>query len=188
MARRYFLFDTETGGLEASKHSLLSFYGLALNQNLDVTGTIDLLIKPDDGVYHVDIEALKVNKINLLEHDKVAMRESEAGNKLWAFLWEQFSYNNEQKLIPAGHNIGRLDIPMGEKLIGFDKWNKFFVQRTLDTGTIGQLLLCQGKIPETNKGSLVELCDHYGIPSVGAHNAKNDVEMCRKLLVAMRTA
>lgn len=184
--RRYFLFDTETGGLDATKHSLLSFYGLILNQHLEKTGVIDLLVKPDDGVYHVDIEALKVNKIDLIEHDKVAIPESVAGEQLKAFLWQHFSFNNEQKLIPAGHNIGRLDIPMGERLIGFGTWNQFFVQRTLDTGTLGQMLIAQGKIPETNKGSLVELCDQYSVNFEGAHNAKNDVEMCRKLLVAMK--
>lgn len=184
--RRYFLFDTETGGLEATKHSLLSFYGLILNDNFDLLDSIDLMIKPDDGVYHVDIEAMKVNKINLLEHDKIAIPESQAGMKLGMFLGGHFAENQASKLIPAGHNIGRLDIPMGERLIGFNRWNSLFVQRTMDTGTLGQMLIAQGKIPETNKGSLVELCNHYGIKSEGAHNAKNDVEMCRWLLLEMK--
>ena len=184
--RRYFLFDTETGGLEAAKHSLLSFYGLILNENFDLLDSIDLMIKPDDGVYHVDIEALKVNKIDLIEHDKIAIPESRASEKLLDFLVKHFVENGSSKLIPAGHNIGRLDIPMGERLIGFQKWNTLFVQRTMDTGTLGQILIAQGKIPETNKGSLVELCNHYGIKSEGAHNAKNDVEMCRWLLLEMK--
>jgi DNA polymerase III alpha subunit (gram-positive type) len=184
--RQYFLFDTETGGLDATKHSLLSFYGMILNHNFETTGEIDLMVKPDDGVYHVDIEALKVNKIDLIQHDKIAIPESKAGDKLLDFLATHYVKSGVSKLIPAGHNIGRLDIPMAERLIGFKNWDTLIVRRTLDTGTLGQMLIAQGKIPESNKGSLVELCDQYGINFDGAHNAKRDVEMCRQLLVAMK--
>lgn len=180
--RRYFLFDTETGGLDPSSVSLLSLYGMILDHNLETIDRIDLKIRPDNGRYHVDVAALKVNKIDLLQHHETAISEREAGVKLKEFL---FRNSGTSKLIPCGHNIGRLDIPMGERLIGADEWNRLLVYRTLDTGVLGQFFMLSGTLPETNNGSLVSLCTHYGIDTTGAHNAQVDVEMTRKLLKAM---
>jgi DNA polymerase III epsilon subunit-like protein len=185
--RRYFLFDTETGGLDARSISLLSFFGLVLDQNLNIVDNINLDIRPNDGRYHVDIEALKVNQINLVEHHEKAIPESEASKKLAEFLFRNSSFLSDpsNKLIPAGHNIGRLDIPMGERLIGFDEWDRLFCKRTIDTGTIAQFMILKGTLPETNNCSLKQLCEHFKIDYVNAHNAKQDVFMALEVLKAM---
>ena len=182
--KRYFLFDTETGGLHAKEVSLLSFFGLILDKNFKVLDDINLLIRPDDGRYRLDIDAMKVNKIDILKHHELAIPQTEAAKKLKEFLWRNVGYSNE-KLIPTGHNIGRLDIPMGERLLGFDEWNRRFAHRTVDTGTIAQFLVLRGTLPETNNCSLGQLCEHYKIDYTGAHDAKRDVFMTLEVLKAM---
>ena len=73
---KYFLFDTETGGVR-KEMSLLTLYGHILDENLRILDTIDLKIKPDDGIYHLSAQGLGVNNINILEHDRVAKPVSE---------------------------------------------------------------------------------------------------------------
>lgn len=185
--RKYFLFDTETGGLDAKTISLLSFFGLVLDQDLTPIDTIDLVIRPDDGIYHLDIEAMKVNRINILDHHEKTITECEAGKALQNFLFKHTAAISPRPftLIPTGHNIGRLDIPMGERLVGFDNWDRSMSRRTLDTGTIAQFLMLQGILPETNNCSLRQLCEHYKIDYSGAHNAKSDVYITLEVLKAM---
>lgn len=182
--KRYFLFDTETGGLDANSVSLFSFYGVIVDDKLNVIDSIDLKIKPEDGHYHLDVEAMAVNKINIVEHHKIAISEKVAGTKLREFLFRNSGFSSE-KFVPAGHNIGRLDIPMGERLIGFDEWNRLFSRRTLDTGTIAQFLVLKGVLPETNNCSLKQLCEHYKFDYSGAHEAKTDVLLTLEVLRAM---
>lgn len=182
--KRYFLFDTETGGLHAREVSLLSFFGLILDKNFKILDSIHLQIRPDNGRYHLDIDAMKINQIDILKHHDSAIPESEAARKFREFLWRNAGFVNN-KLIPAGHNIGRLDIPMGERLLGFDQWSRVFTRRTLDTGTIGQFLVMRGTLPETNDCSLKQLCEHYKVDYVGAHDAKQDVFLTLEVLKAM---
>jgi len=183
---RYFLFDTETGGLDASSVTLFSFFGLILNDQLQIEADINLNIKPNDGIYHVDAEALKVNGINIVTHHASAISEKEASKKFLDFVSNKHSIHNENKLIPAGHCIGRLDIPMGERLIGFQNWNRLFNKRTIDTATIAQYLVMAGKLPTGIDCSLPSLCNHFGIQYAGAHNAKNDVFMTLEVLRKMK--
>jgi DNA polymerase III alpha subunit (gram-positive type) len=185
--RKYFLFDTETGGLEAEKVSILSLFGMVLDNKLNIVDSIDLVIKPNDGRYVLDIQAMNVNKINILEHDKIAISEYEAGRRLNNFLFKHVGIWSEKpnRLIPAGHNIGGLDIPMGMRLVGTDNWRRLVSYRLLDTGNIGQFLVLQGILPENNSCSLRDLCEHYKIDYTGAHDAKQDALMTLEVLKAM---
>lgn len=177
--KRYFLFDVETGGLDEKAHTLLSLYGLVLDHKLNILDSIDLKIKPDDGVYHLDIEALKVNKIDISEHDKVALKETEASKKLRDFLF--LKCPTTEKLTPAGHGIS-LDVRFAIEFC--PDFRTLCERRWLDTAAIGQFLQVLGKIP-TTLNSLGELCSHYGIDTSKSHDAKGDVEMEHLLLKAM---
>lgn len=179
---RYFLFDCETGGLDETTDSLLTLYGVVLNKDLTVLDEIDLMIKPDDGRYSVNIEALKINKINLLSHDETAIRYSDARTKLQNFLFKA-TLGDNKALVPAGHNVN-LDINFLKIML--PDYKQFLSHRVLDTGTLGQFLRLCDIIPESNRGSLSELCTHFGIDPSGAHNAKNDVLMTHKLLLKLR--
>ena len=63
---QYFIVDAETGGKYAKEHSLLTLYGQILNKNLNVVDEIDLVVKPDDGIYRISADALETNKIDLI--------------------------------------------------------------------------------------------------------------------------
>ena len=81
MAKKYFLFDCETGGLDPS-FSLLTLSGVVLNQQYEVLDSIDLAIKPSSGRYVLSSKAMEINKINIATHDAVAITESEAAVEL----------------------------------------------------------------------------------------------------------
>jgi DNA polymerase III alpha subunit (gram-positive type) len=178
--KRFFLFDVETGGFEEKEVSFLTLHGMVLDEKLEKLNAIDLKIRPPNGRYVVDIEALKVNKIDLLKHDAEAIPELEAGQKLRDFLFRNCPTNG--KLIPSGHNIN-LDVRFAQKLV--PDWETFCAHRWLDTSSLGQALQLLGKIPKDNNGSLAKLCIHYGIDPLGNHNAKADAEMTHALLRAM---
>lgn len=175
------MFDCETGGLDETSTSLLTMYGKILDSKLDELGTLDLKIKPNNGRYHLDIAAMNINKINILEHDKVAVPEEVASKQLRDFLFRHCP-STDDKLIPTGHNVN-LDIRFASRLL--PDWRIFCSHRWLDTSSIGQFYQLIGRIPETNSGSLAKLCLHFGIDSSKNHDAKADVEMTHLLLRAM---
>ena len=100
----YVAFDNETGGL-TKDCSLLTSHFIIADEQLNVIEELGLVIKPNDHQpYRVQATALAVNKINLIEHDKVAITQSEAAQKLFLFL-KKHSNNGQIKLIPIGHNV-----------------------------------------------------------------------------------
>lgn len=179
--KRYFLVDCETGGLDENETSLLTLFAKVLDSNLETIGEIDLKIKPDDGRYHIDIAAMNVNKIDLIEHSKVAIPYSLAAKQLREFLTKHSSMG-ANKLIPAGHNIN-LDVRFICKLIS--DWKQYTMHRWLDTSSIGHFLQQVGILPETLDGGLVSLATHYGVDCTGLHDAKIDVNITHKLIKAM---
>ena len=190
--RKYLLFDTEAGGLDAKVHSPLSYFGIMLDPKLNVLDTIDLKIKPNPGdLYKLDAAAMKVNKINIVEHDAVAISENQAGIKLSNFILKHVDPTAlgdivpaSHNIVPVGHNIGRLDIPIAERLVGFEFWNKYISRRTIDTGTIAQYLMLRGVLPFLD-GSLGSLCKHYEISYANAHNAETDAHLTLNVLKRM---
>lgn len=179
-SKKYFLFDVETGGLDEAKCSLLTLFGHVLDCDLNVLGSIDLKIKPSNGIYQVVAEGLKMNKIDIVKHDALAITEEAAAFQLENFLREQDV--PQTSMIPTGHNVS-LDIRFVSKMAsGF---RKLCSHRTMDTAVIGQYLQLIGKIPEDNNGSLAKLCLHYGIDPSKNHDAQGDVEMTLLLLRAM---
>jgi hypothetical protein len=182
MAKRYIAADIEAGGTEL-KHSLLSAYFVVLDEDLKtIYEELDLKIKPNDGNYIVRGDALEVNGIDLVQHDKEAVTEGRASTLLYEFL-ERHSPSGTVKLTPLGHGI--------EKDIEFIKehltknFNKFVSYRYLDTGVIVQFLKLRGDVPRDLGGSLEELAHYFGINIKKLHTAKDDtwltIEILRKL-------
>jgi DNA polymerase III alpha subunit (gram-positive type) len=182
--RKYFIFDCEMGGLHP-KMSLLTLHGILLNSELQEIDRIDLTIKPNNGQYLTTAQAMSVNKIDLVKHDKVAIPEREAAKQFYNFA---FRHGGQEKMIPAGHNLS-LDIRFAKKHLlkdpdnaEGDAWGKFFSHRRLDTATIAHYLILAGKLPENLDGSLWSLAQYFGISYDGAHNAKFDAELSLKIL------
>jgi DNA polymerase III alpha subunit (gram-positive type) len=177
MAKKYFLFDCETGGLDPS-FSLLTLSGVVLNQQYEVLDSIDLAIKPSSGRYVLSSKAMEINKINIATHDAVAITESEAAVELGIFL-AKHSDSGRSRLVPAGHNV-RLDLNFVEKLL--PDFGRYVVHRSHDTAAIASFCQDFGLIPESCNLSLPALCSHLNIDFTGIHNAKVDIELTRQVM------
>lgn len=165
--------DNETGGLSEGV-SLLSTYLEVVDINLNVLDSISLFVKPNDGIYKVEAGGLEVNKINLVEHDKVAITYSEAGQKLFKFL-KKNSNDGVIKLIPLGKNVYKDVEWLQEHLLGKKTMDKFVSYRTLDITGLALTLQVKGKLPPDLGLSLGSLVEYFKISIPGnQHEAKYD--------------
>lgn len=180
MSPKYLIIDTETGGLVENEPSLLSLYAYLTDSKLNYLDDIELKIKPDDEVYRINPYALAVNKINLVEHNKIAITESEAKNKFLNFVKKNNTHG--EKIIPVGHNLN-FDLYFTKKLC--HDWEKYFSYRVLDTASVAKFLFLAGKItlPENNRGgSLEDLANYFKLDYTQAHDAKFDVQLTLNVL------
>ena len=178
----YIPFDTETGGLTEGS-SLLTAHFAVCDKDFNIIDELELLTKPNDGQYNVSAQALDVNKINLIEHDKVALSYSEAGQVLRNFLWK-YSQNGKIKLIPVGKNVGFDVIKVTDNLLGMKTWNQFVSYRLYDITGIVIFLKRQGKLPQDAPDSLSGMAQFLGIQAEW-HTAKGDnyagIEVVKRL-------
>ncbi len=180
----YIVLDTETGGIGLDK-SLLTAYFMVCDDQFQKVDDLYLVVKPDDGIYRVNGEAMGINKINLVEHDKVAITYKKAGTALYQFLVKSFARKMD-RMIPVGHGMsGDLD-HIFDKLMARATWETFVSYRRLDTSIALQFLKSCGVFPETVSGSLESLVEHFGIKRDGElHDAKVDAELTRDVLVKL---
>lgn len=176
--------DCETGGIGDDKSLLTAYFGFyeLVNGKFNRIDELDLKIKPDDNVYRITAESLGINKIDLIEHDKVAITEKIAGQQLYKKLQEWFNIN-KGKLIPVGHNI-QFDIrKITSTLVSVGSWENFVSYRVMDTCTIAQFYRICGKLPDNLSCSLGHLAGYYKVSVTGKHHeAKCDVEMTMGVL------
>lgn len=180
---KYLAFDCESGGVEV-EHSLLSAYFVVIDEDLrTVYGELDLLVKPDDGNYVTTAQALDVNKIDLIAHDKVAITESKAGQLLYNFLKEH-APDGSVKLTPLGHGIF-FDVQFVKRHLLNKAFNQFVSYRVLDISSVIQFFKLTGLVPRDLAGSLSEIAAYFGISTIAKHTSKGDtwmvIETLRKL-------
>lgn len=180
----YLAFDCETGGVNGE--SLLTVFFLLLDRNLNEIDVLSLFTKPNNGVYQVTAGALKVNKINLIEHDKTAITYSKAGELLYKFL-DKHSESGKTKLIPLGHNVFFDEMCVWGHLLSKPNYEKFVSYRRQDTGCIAQYLKDKGVIPESVTGSLASLVAHFNITTTDSefHTAEGDTRLTVEVFKAM---
>ena len=172
----------QTGGFEGT--SLLTTYLAVLDSDLTCLATCSLSVCPDNRVYQVEAGGLEVNKIDLIEHDKIAKTYSEAGGILRHFL-KKMSEDGKTKLVPVGHGVTH-DMIALRVLLSRANLEMYTSYRKLDTAVIAQFLKFQGKLPEELSGSLESLCEHFKIEVLGdAHTAIGDVARTIAVLKAM---
>lgn len=181
----YFLgIDIETGGLTTDVSLLTAYFGFyeLVNGKFNRLDELDLKIKPNDGLYHITAESLDINKINLIEHNKVAISEKIAGQQLYKKLQEWFAISKD-KLIPVGHNVNFDIRKITTTLISIGSWETFVSYRLIDTCTIAQFYRICGKLPDNLSCSLGHLSGYYKVQVTGQHHeAKCDVEMTMGVL------
>jgi len=183
----YLSLDAEFGGI-GNQYSLLSAYFLLTDDKFVKVDDLYLLLKPNDGIYHVCGEAMSINQINLIEHDKVAITYKEGGTALYKFLKSHYDYHKNH-FISVGHGMSGDLTQIFDKLVARNTWETFVSYRRLDTSVALQFLKSCGLFPEEVSGSLESLIQYFGIKMEGnLHDAKNDtlatVE-CLKRLIEM---
>ena len=181
---KYIAIDTETGGI-GSDVSLLELYCGFYDKNFSKLGEFEVKTKPDNKIYSVTSQALAINKIDLIKHEKEAFTYAAAGTQLYHQL-QEWSQGGKIKLIPIGHNVKFDVIKITDNLMKEGTWLKFVSYRTMDTGPIGQFLTTVGVISPDVSGSLNSLREFFNIKLNGQlHTARTDAELTVEILKKM---
>ena len=179
----YLAFDCETTGL-LPKCNVLTCYFAILDEHLNIIDELDIKIKHD--YYIVFTKALEINKIDLIQHEKLGISIIEANSQILKFLKK---YETKYKII--GHNIKfDIDMLLSNKLLSHDNIKQHFdTEYYLDTYKIAQLLKSKKKINKCQSLSLSKLCYSFDInvnSNENFHNCKYDtqctIELFKKLI------
>ncbi len=185
----YIALDCETGGIGLDK-SLLTFYFQILNKDFKPVDELYLFLKPNDGIYRITCESMIINKIDLVEHDKIAITYKQAGSQLYNFLKINYA-GKDNRYIPVGHGMSGDLQQIWDKLISRDTWETFVSYRRLDTSVVCQFLRTCGIFPDTISGSLESLIDYFKLPKGSLHDAKYDtlqtVEILKRLIFKIQS-
>lgn len=176
MENRLLFIDTETGGLDPDKHSLLSV-AMVVWDNMKIIHSEELLI--NDGILSVTKTALAINCIDLEKHKLSAMSQSQAIEKILLIIGEHFPPG--ERITIAGHNVhfdlGFLKILFSQNNLDF---SKYFSHRIIDTSTILHYLYLAGHIKRRAISS-DEAFELFEIKVEGRHTALGDVLATAKL-------
>lgn len=179
------VIDTETGGLDPSRHSILSV-GAVLLHDGGITGQREWLVREPDAHLSVQEEALSVNRIDIYDHLDNAQEPAEVADELARFIPRQWRVYKRRALL-AGHNIG-FDIGFLNRLgrlAGITGYvDQLFHHRTLDTASILHFLNLRGELP-LNPGGLNKACKYFGIVNDNPHNALGDAIATARLLARL---
>ena len=168
---RILFIDTETGGLDPLKHSLLSV-AFAIWDKGKIIDAKEFLI--NDGILNVTPKALEINGIDIIEHSRVALKSKIAISEIKYFLNQNFEPN--EKIILCGHNI-LFDINFFKNFWNKNEegdYNTRFSHRYVDTASILFFLSIVNKLPE-NSNSSQNAFDLFGISIDKRHSALGDV-------------
>ncbi len=169
MADRLLFIDTETGGLNPKKHSLLSI-GMAVWQDSEIIDSQEVLI--NDGKLSVTEEALSINKIVIEKHKLSAIPPRKAIDEILSFLTTHFP--ETRKITLAGHNV-HFDIDFLKLLFyqNNEDFSEFFSHRIIDTSSILYYLYLAGHIKHRAISS-DDAFELFGIKVEGRHTALGD--------------
>lgn len=146
--------------------NLLTATFIVFDLELNPLKKLRLWVKPDpvDGrtIFQVEPEALAVNKIDLIEHDKKSITYKEAKPILYQWLSEtsaEYGY-----LIPFGNQVQGDINKITETIISKNSWSQFVDRRVIELSSLGQTLKVMGKIPFEASLSLGSIAKTLGIP------------------------
>lgn len=181
MPEKLLFIDTETGGLDPGKHSLLSI-GMVIWEEMEIIDSKEILI--NDGVLSVTKEALAVNKIDIEKHRQTAVSSLQAVDEIFSFTGKHFPGN--RKISLAGHNV-HFDAGFLKAFLAASNkdFSKYFSHRMIDTSSILHFLYLSGQIGQKAISS-DEAFTLFNIEVRGRHTALGDAiataELFTKLL------
>lgn len=181
MPDRLLFIDTETGGLDPDKHSLLSL-AMVIWEDRKIIDSTEILV--NDGILSATVEALAVNKIDLEKHKHSALPSSRALDEILSFIGKHFPHHG--KITLAGHNI-HFDAGFLKRFFSANgkNFSEYFSHRMIDTSSILHYLYLSGSIKQKAISS-DEAFDLFDIKVEGRHTALGDTiataELFTKLL------
>lgn len=187
LKRPYLFLDTETGGLDVERHSLLSV-GLVVGDDGVRRDSLEILIRHEP--YVVSGGGMAVNRIDLVQHDRTALAPAQALDAFDTFL--QAHFPGEGPVTLVGHNVGFDRSFLGAFLVSQGRpLEPRISHRIVDTHSIACALRDAGRLDLENLSSTA-LFQHFGIviPEAKRHTALGDAlgtfELYWKLVERMR--
>lgn len=182
----YLFIDTETGGLD-SDTSLLTLGMIVTDEKFEIVDLQEWKLKPNDGVYKVTAQALGVNRIDLVSHDKEATTYKDFKPCLHTFLEKWWFKNNYKHLIPVGKNVYFDAQRLWGHVISRGHWETMVSYQPLEINGAWRFLEAQGKVPALPKTSLSDIAAYFGIsvPSTWLHSASGDNRLYIEILQRM---
>jgi DNA polymerase III subunit epsilon len=180
MRDRLLFIDTETGGLDPNKHSLLSL-AMVIWEDMEIIDSQEILV--NDGILSATKKALSINKIDIEKHKQSAISSSEAIKKILLFIGNHFP--RQTKITLAGHNV-HFDVNFLRSFFSANNENfsKYFSHRIIDTSSILYYLYLAGHIKHRAISS-DEAFDLFDIKVEGRHTALGDAIATAKLFTKL---
>lgn len=167
--------DTETGGLSPNLHDVLTLACVIDDENKQTIFSKEWLIKGT----RVTEEALNVNKINLIEHNKVAQTIDEVAQELL----ELFKEKEINDYVIVGQNV-MFDIGfITRQIYPQNNTNPFINCFIHDTKQMAQTYKLKNNV-DLPKLNLQTLTEHFGM-TVNFHNALEDVKATRHVYYSL---
>ncbi len=158
--------DTETGGLDPQKHSLLSVAFCVVDTDAKtISNEMSLVIKEDPLI--LTEGAMNVNKMTLDEIYREGISPEEAAGRVGSYLSQAL---DKERAVLLGHNVA---FDLGFLTHRLEGVGARFSYRLVDTSTIARFLYTVGIFEKDISGNR-DLFDHYGIPKEGRHTALGD--------------
>jgi DNA polymerase III subunit epsilon len=178
---RILFIDTETGGIDPQKHSLLSIGLVVWEPNKGILDSIQILIKSSE--YIITKEAQNINKFDRETHDMTALKPQVVIECMINFIRKYFEEN--QAIPLAGHNT-QFDINFLKRFLDENgrSFGSIFSHRIIDTYSILRYLYYCGRIDQ-NIASSSEAFRFFNIQVDSRHTALGDAIATAKLFEAM---
>jgi DNA polymerase-3 subunit epsilon len=180
------VIDTETGGIDPDRHSLLSL-AAAVWADGRLEGEIEIFVAEPD--ITVTARALEINRISLVEHARTAVPPAEALSQLLDFVADHFAAELAvgDQVVLVGHNVG-FDIGFLRRLcrLAGAPFPALFSHRSLDTASVLRFLSLAGIVPpsavaSTEAFGFLGLC----VPEELRHTALGDARATAELLTRL---
>ncbi len=185
MNRKLLIIDTETGGLDPSKYSILSL-GAVVWEDGELLGEFSVAIAEPEII--TEPEAMAINKIDIVSHRETAVAPADAVKSLLTFLSSKFPNKHpNDRITLCGHNI-IFDVSFMKRLFRMSgsSFEDYFSHRVVDTASIVRFLILAGLIPIDRAKSTLAF-DFFGVTISPAerHTAIGDARATARLMSAM---
>jgi DNA polymerase III subunit epsilon len=186
------VFDTETGGFDASTNSILTLGMVVINDNKLTGEEAEFAIKDAEGI--TTRGALDVNGIDLDAHMRDALAPTAACDALNSWL-TKCGFGEFEPVELCGHNMS-FDVPFLRRLwetLGHRRYRTRFSHTLRCTMTLATMMKEAGRLPVSDV-RLCAIADYFGVtlatasgarPAERYHSALTDARTTAKVYVRL---